>query len=112
MSENLFGNERDQRLGELLRRHLEPADHSGFVRRVMSSLQPADNSWEVLGRWARPGIAAALAFMLGAASWFVVQSANEPASLVEAVVPGDAPRPLFSATRPDNELVLEVVLDR
>ena len=112
MSDNLFGTERDQKLGDLLRRHLEPADHAGFVRRVMVGLHATDNSWDVLSRWARPGIAAAIAFILGAATWVMLQTGNEAPSLVEAVVPGDAPTSLFSATRPDNELVLEVVLER
>ena len=112
MSENLFGTERDAELGDLLRQYLEPADHAGFVRRVMVGLHAPDNSWEVLSRWARPGIAAALAFILGAATWVMLQSGAEPQSLTEAVLPGDAPASLFSATRPDNELVLEVVLER
>lgn len=112
MSDNPFGSDRDQELGDVLRRHLEPGDHSGFVRRVMLGLHATDNSWDVLGRWARPGLAAAMAFILGAATWFALETRTEPASLIEAVVPGDAPTPLFSATRPDNELVLEVVLEQ
>jgi hypothetical protein len=112
MSDNQFGTERDRKLGDLLRQYLEPSDHAGFVRRVMVGLHTADNSWEVLGRWARPGIAAALAFILGAATWVILQTSAEPQSLAEAVMPGDAPAPLFSATSPDNELVLEVVLER
>ncbi|HEV8123275.1 MAG TPA: hypothetical protein VGP80_03455 [Gemmatimonadales bacterium] len=112
MSENLFGSERDRKLGDLLRQYLEPSDHPGFVRRVMVGLHATDNSWDVLSRWARPGIAAALAFILGAATWVILQTAAEPQSLSDAMLPGDAPAPLFSATRPDNELVLEVVLER
>ena len=112
MSDNRFGTERDHKLGDLLRRHLEPSDHPGFVRRVLVGLHATDNSWDVLSRWARPGIAAALAFILGAATWVILQSGAEPQSLAEAVLPGDAPAPLFSATRPDNELVLEVILGR
>jgi hypothetical protein len=112
MSDNLFGSERDVKLGDLLRRYLDPHDHPGFVRRVMVGLHATDNSWDVLSRWARPGIAAALAFILGAATWVILQSGAEPQSLADAVRPGDAPAPLFSATRPNNELVLEAVLER
>jgi len=112
MSDNLFGSERDVKLGDLLRRYLEPSDHPGFVRRVLVGLHATDNSWDVLSRWARPGIAAALAFILGAATWVILQSGAEPQSLADAVRPGDAPAPLFSATRPNNELVLEAVLER
>ena len=112
MSDNLFGSERDVKLGDLLHRYLEPSDHPGFARRVMVGLHATDNSWDVLSRWARPGIAAALAFILGAATWVILQSGAEPQSLADAVRPGDAPAPLFSATRPNNELVLEAVLER
>jgi hypothetical protein len=112
MSDNVLGTDRDEKLGDLLRQHLEPSDHPGFVRRVMVGLHATDNSWDVLSRWARPGIAAALAFIMGAATWFILQSSAEPQSLAEAVLPGDAPAPLFTATQPDNELVLEVVLER
>jgi hypothetical protein len=112
MNDNSFASERDPELGEVLRRQLTPDDHAGFVRRVMLGLHATDNSWEVLGRWARPGLAAAMAFILGAATWFALETRAEPASLIEAVVPGDAPTPLFSATSPDNELVLEVVLEQ
>lgn len=112
MTDNAFANEPDRQLGDLLRRHLEPADHAGFVRRVMVGLHAADSSWDVLSRWARPGIAAAAAFILGAATWVILQSGTEPASLVDAVIPGDAPTRLFSTTSPDNELVLEVVLEQ
>ncbi|MEP7327138.1 MAG: hypothetical protein ABI836_14400 [Gemmatimonadota bacterium] len=112
MSDNPFASERDQKLGDLLRRYLEPSDHAGFVRRVMVGLHATDNSWDVLSRWARPGIAAALAFILGAATWVILQSAAEPQSLADAVLPGDAPATLFSATQLNNELVLEAVLER
>jgi hypothetical protein len=64
----------------------------------MVGLHATDNSWDVLSRWARPGIAAALAFILGAATWVILQTAAEPQSLADAMLPGDAPAPLFSAT--------------
>ena len=112
MSDNLFGAESDRQLGDLLRQYLDPSDHPGFVRRVMVGLHATDNSWDVLSRWARPGIAAALAFILGAATWVILQTGSEPQSLADAVRPGDAPAPFFYATQPDNELVLEAVLER
>jgi hypothetical protein len=59
---NSFDHERDVELGQVLREHLEPLDAGGFVARVLRSL-PIDRqvgSWEVLERWALPGIAAAL----------------------------------------------------
>lgn len=112
MSDNQFGSERDGKLGDLLRQYLDPSNHPGFVRRVMVGLHATDNSWDVLSRWARPGIAAALAFIVGAATWVILQTGSEPQSLADAVRPGDAPAPLFSVTQPDNDLVLEAVLER
>jgi len=112
MNEHPFSADRDTELGSLLRDHLEPRDHAGFVRRVLAGLDQADSSWDVLSRWARPGMAAAAALMLGAATWFLLQGGTEPVTMVDALRPGDAPAPLFSSAEPDNELVLEVVLER
>ena len=113
MTGNPFDHERDTYLGGVLREHLEAKDHNGFVRRVMQGIHPADSSWEVLGRWARPGVAAACAFLTGVMVWFALNGLPEsPASLADAVRPGDAPERLFSASQPDNELMLEVVLER
>ena len=112
MTANPFDHERDTRLGELLRNHLEPADHGGFVNAVMLQVRSADSSWEVLGRWARPGIAAAVAFLLGLTVWFALNQPADDPTLVDAMRPGDAPESFFSALEPDNELVLQVVLER
>ena len=112
MTGNPFDHERDVKLGELLRDYLEPADHAGFARAVMFQVRSADSSWEVLGRWARPGIAAAVAFLLGAAIWFALNLPADDPTLADAMRPGDAPESLMSAAEPDNEQVLQVVLER
>jgi hypothetical protein len=112
MTVNPFDHERDTRLGELLRSHLEPSDHAGFVRAVMAQVRSADTSWEVLSRWARPGIAAAAAFLLGVTMWFALNQAGDDPTLADAMRPGDAPASFLSAVEPDNELMLQVVLER
>jgi hypothetical protein len=112
MTVNPFDHERDARLGELLRNQLEPSDHAGFVRAVMSQVRSADTSWEVLSRWARPGIAAAAAFLLGVTMWFALNQPVDDPTLVDAMRPGDAPASFLSAAEPDNVLVLQVVLER
>lgn len=112
MTANPFDHERDTKLGALLAEHLEPEDHSGFVRAVMSQIRSADTSWEVLSRWARPGIAAAVAFFAGVTVWFALNLPVDEPTLADAMRPGDAPASLFSSDQPDNELVLEVVLER
>ncbi|MEO8294507.1 MAG: hypothetical protein ABI613_03250 [Gemmatimonadota bacterium] len=113
MTGNAFDSERDPELGALLREYLEPSHHAAFVQQVLGRIRATDSSWEVLSRWARPSVAALIAFFMGAAVWFALAGNSEtPATLSDAVRPGDAPAPLFSRVQPDNELVLEVVLER
>ena len=112
MTGNPFDHERDHTLGELLRDALEPADHAGFVRAVMLQVRSADSSWEVLGRWARPGIAAAIAFLLGITVWFALNQRSDTPTLADAMRPANAPAGFLSDREPDNELVLQVVLER
>ena len=112
MTGNPFDHERDVRLGEMLRDHLEPADHAGFVREVMFRVRAVDTSWDVLSSWARPGIAAAAAFLLGASLWFLLNQPADDPTLADAMRPGDAPASFMSSAEPDNELVLQVVLER
>lgn len=112
MTVNPFDHERDTKLGELLRDYLEPSDNPGFVRGVMFQIRSADTSWEVLGRWARPGIAAAVAFLMGVTVWFVLNQQADDPTLADAMRPTDAPASFLSAREPDNELVLQVVLER
>jgi hypothetical protein len=112
MTVNPFDHERDAKLGRMLRDYLEPRDHPGFVRAVMAQVQSSNSSWEVLSRWARPGIAAAAAFLLGVSLWFALNQQGDEPSLADAIRPGDAPESFLSARQPDNELVLQVVLER
>ena len=112
MTVNPFDHERDQKLGEMLRDYLEPADHAGFVRNVMFQVRSVDSSWEILSSWARPGIAAAAAFLLGAGLWFALNQPADDPTLADAMRPGNAPASLMSPAEPDNELVLQVVLER
>ena len=56
-------------LGRVLREVLEAGDNRVFVRRVMAEIRALDvrplrsDWWEVLGAWARPGLAAAAALV-------------------------------------------------
>lgn len=112
MTVNPFDHERDAHLGRLLREYLEPGDHDGFARGVMAQVRASDSSWEVLSRWARPGIAAAAAFLLGVSLWFALNQEADDPTLADAMRPGDAPASFLSARQPDNELLLQVVLER
>lgn len=56
-------------LGRVLREALEAGDNRVFVARVMAEIRALDvrpfrsDWWEVLGAWARPGLAAAAALV-------------------------------------------------
>lgn len=113
MTANPFDSERDEHLGAILREYYEAPGHPGFVEQVLAGVRASDSSWDVLSRWARPSVAAVIAFLMGVTVWLALKgSPDTPASLADAVRPGNAPERLFSTSRPDNELVLEVVLER
>ncbi len=113
MTGNPFTSERDEHLGAMLREHYEGADPQRFIRQVLAGIRATDTSWDVLSRWARPSVAAVLAFLMGMTVWLALKgSPDRPATLADAVRPGNAPERLFSSVQPDNELVLEVVLER
>ncbi len=81
---NPFSNERDERLGGMLRTHLEGADHPGFTARVRARLaglpvgQPEESLWDVLATWARPGIAAGFLLATLAGAVMAVRAARNP----------------------------------
>jgi hypothetical protein len=69
-----FASQPDPRLGRLLRACLDgDGRHEEFAARLRARLGDASSSWEVLARWARPGIAAAVlaAALLG--YWLVLR---------------------------------------
>jgi hypothetical protein len=73
---NEFDHRPDQVLGEALRDALTAPDHPAFVRRVMDRVpQPivGESWWEILGEWARPGIAAAIAVLAAVTVWLAGQ---------------------------------------
>jgi GNAT superfamily N-acetyltransferase len=64
---NPFDHAPDERLGQLLRAHLAPPEDAAFTARVLARLGAReDSSLDVLARWARAGIAAALILALAA----------------------------------------------
>jgi hypothetical protein len=66
-----FDHVHDPAFGEALRDVLAVEDDAAFVRTVLERTHAQPPWWEVLGDWARPGVAAALlavaagAFLLG-----------------------------------------------
>jgi hypothetical protein len=73
---NEFDHRPDAALGELLREALTAPDDPAFVRRVKDRIpQPivGESWWEILGGWARPGIAAAIAVLAAVTVWLAGQ---------------------------------------
>jgi len=69
---NDFDHRPDSLLGEALREALATTDEAAFVQRVLARMPQqtdAESWWEVLGAWARPGLAAAAAALLAVAVW-------------------------------------------
>ena len=96
-----FDATRDAALGRLLRDHLDAGDEAAFAARVRAAVLAerttrSDTSWEVLARWARPGLAAAAAIVIGLGLWIATQSAGDVATLADAVQPVGAPTRLLA----------------
>jgi hypothetical protein len=94
-------------LGGLLRDALTPDDEQAFVDRVRAATAQERSAygapwWQVLGAWARPGVAAALALLAGATIWFTkASSRNEADTTLEEVLLATAEPvapPFFTAT--------------
>lgn len=110
---NPFDAGRDEELGALLRAHLDPAGHAEWSAALRSRLAAGnESSWAVLAHWLRPGLVAAVLLVGLLGIWFLMsQPAATQPGLAEAVRPGDAPAQLFTASRPDQELILGLVLE-
>jgi hypothetical protein len=69
---NEFDHRPDPLVGEALREVFTAPDDAAFVRRVMGQVPQTivyESWWEVLGEWARPGLAAAIAVFVAGTMW-------------------------------------------
>lgn len=78
-----FDHRPDEELGSLLRGALTPEVEPGFTQRVLAAAQarygagiPRDDWWQVLGAWARPGLAAAVGLAAAATIWLTNASSR------------------------------------
>jgi len=79
---NPFDHIPDPELGSLLRTHLAAPESEGFTARVLARLGAReDSSLEVLARWARLGIAAAL--VLAAAATIAARAGTARLALTD-----------------------------
>jgi hypothetical protein len=110
---NDFGGTPDERLGALLREHLAPAGHAAFVGRVRAAIaaEPA-TSWDVLARWARPGVAAAAGILLALGLLFgLAQPSPSGVSLADAAQAAGVPAVLVADASSTDVLLAAVVGD-
>ena len=110
-----FDAQRDRRLGDLLRAHLDAPDHAAFVARVRDAVAVAgiSTSWDVLGDWVRPGLAAAAGVILAIALWLQLGGPldMEPVTLADAVQAVGVPAPLLAGAQgASNDVVLAAVV--
>jgi hypothetical protein len=80
---NDFDHRPDRVLGDALREALSATDDAAFARRVvdrMPSVLAGESWWEVLGGWARPGVAAAAAILVAVSVWLSGQRSTDTAS--------------------------------
>lgn len=100
--------ERDPVLGAALRAALEAGDDRAFVAGVRARLADAPSWWEVLGRWARPGLAAAVVLMALAGMW-LARGAGDAGPWDEpmaAAAPGSAAALLVAERPPTVDAIL------
>lgn len=110
-------------LGNLLREALDAGDEPAFVDRVLAAAAGGGSGyygapwWQVLGAWARPGVAAALALLAGATIWLArASSRNESDATLEEVLlaSGEAVAPPFltaTTAPPSFDVVLASTLE-
>jgi len=86
-----FYHRPDRELGKALRVVLSGQDEAAFVKRVIARAAELQQEgsiglawWEVLGAWARPGLAAAvLGLIAGAMIWFAgLRFGNQPMNVL------------------------------
>ena len=110
---NDFGATHDETIGRLLREHYAPAAQDEFVVRVRAAIaaEPA-TSWDVLARWARPGVAAAAGILLALGLLFgIAQPFSSGASLADAAQAAGVPALLIADASSNDVLLAAVVGD-
>ncbi len=106
-----FDHERDERLGDVLRAALNVPGEDVFIRRVLVRITEPLTWWEVLGGWARPGLAAALVLAAAAGFWLGrTVPTGEPTVALEEILYASAGNgtmtALLSSARPPDVDVL------
>lgn len=105
--------QRDRELGDALRAALTRPDEAAFVQRVLTRIEERGAWWEVLGGWARLGLAAALLLAAVSGFWLGRTLGPVPGTALDDLTPangvGGQMTALFDAsTPPDLDVLLAV----
>src|SRR5262245_48397748 len=114
---NEFDHRPDSVLGEALRDALTSPDDAAFARRVLDrapQVLAGESWWEVLAGWARPGVAAAAAVLIGVTVWMADQPpetliVDEPVAVAETLSAGTL---LASQVMPEFQVEMVLGEDR
>lgn len=108
-------DERDPELGARLKEVFDLTDDEAFAKRVVDAAVAKGmfdrqvEWWEVLGNWARPGLAAAAALaVIGLGVWLRTRDGDPEARLVADLAAGDEIEVLAEVTPPDPEELLAI----
>ena len=106
-----FDQQRDERLGRRLKEILSSSDDAAFVRRVMDGADvevfAGGQPWEVLNRWARPGLAAAIGVAAGVVLWLTALSGQPTGTIplgdpLPSLAEAEVPAVLVSSGQPPD----------
>jgi hypothetical protein len=106
---NEFFSGRDAALGAELRAHLASPDDAGFAARmrVLAVAASRETAWDVLTRWAVPGLAAAALLIIVMGAWLGTGTGGDQAATAGQPTPADALVELAGDyTAPGGDVVL------
>lgn len=94
MIDNPFDAGPDEALGALLRETLSRNDDAAFVTRVRAEFPRAQvSAWDLLARWARPGLVAAAVVAVAAGLWLTQGTATGTVSSTDLFASADQTPP-------------------
>ncbi|HTK42162.1 MAG TPA: hypothetical protein VL287_11290 [Gemmatimonadales bacterium] len=114
-----FDHRPDATIGGLLRDHLRVDDHEAFVVRMKAAARrglrgartASVREWDLLAGWFRPGMAAAVAILLGALLGVGRGERHSGVQFAEALGPTEAPAEFLAAEVPDPQVLLSPLLE-